>query len=253
MKRLVLVSTLFFWMTNTYGQKVFEKDFTRPEATEIWKPVPKIVTPGSGNAPPSDAIVLFDGTNLDAWVMAKDGTAAAWHLKDGVMTVNRDVGDIQTVQKFGDAQIHIEFQLPVDAKNSANPGNSGNSGVFVQERYEVQIFDSYQNSTPLYSNGQIGSLYKQAIPMANASSKTGEWNTFDIYYSAPRFRDNGTVEQPAYITVVHNGVLTLHHFEIQGTIKYIGIPQYEPHGNASLRLQGHGSEVSFRNIWIREL
>jgi hypothetical protein len=158
MKRLVLVSTLFFWMTNTYGQKVFEKDFTKPEATEIWKPVPKIVTPGSGNAPPSDAIVLFDGTNLDAWVMAKDGTAASWHLKDGVMTVNKDVGDIQTVQKFGDAQIHIEFQLPVDAKNNAEPGNSGNSGVFVQERYEVQIFDSYQNSTPLYSNGQIGSL-----------------------------------------------------------------------------------------------
>lgn len=234
------------------AQEVYQKDFTKPEATEVWEPKPKIVTAGIGNAPPSDAIVLFDGKDMNNWVMVKDSSASKWKMDKGTMTIDPTTGDIQTKQKFGDCQLHLEFRLPEDAKKGPRD-NAGNSGVFMQERYEVQIFDSYQNEVPLYSNGQVGSVYKQSIPMANASSKPGEWNSFDIYYTAPRFRYNGSVETPAFITLVHNGVLTLNHFEIQGTIKYIGIPAYEPHGKASIRLQSHGSPVSFRNIWIREL
>jgi hypothetical protein len=190
---------------------------------------------------------------MDHWVMAKDGTPSKWVLENGVMTVNVEEGDLDTKQKFGDCQLHVEFRIPPDSKNSTIATNAGNSGVFIQERYEVQIFDSYHNETNLYANGQIGSIYKQVIPMANASSKPGQWNSFDIYYTSPRFRDNGSLEKPAYITLVHNGILTLHHFEIQGTIQYIGIPKYELHGRASIRLQSHGSRVSFRNIWIREI
>ena len=253
MKKYLIIFIIFHFVATVNGQNIFEKDFTTPEATEIWEPTPRIITPGIEHGPPSDALVLFDGKNLDKWVMSKNGGPAEWTLNEGVMTIKTGVGDIQTLEKFGDCQLHLEFKIPENAKNSVNPNDAGNSGVFMQERYEVQIFDSYQNSTPLYANGQTGSIYKQVIPMANASSKTGEWNTFDIYYMAPRFRENGTVKIPAYITLVHNGVLTLNHFEIQGTIQYIGIPKYELHDRAAIKLQGHGSEVSFRNIWIREL
>jgi hypothetical protein len=235
------------------AQGPLSKDFTKPEATEIWEPKPKIVTPGANNAPPSDAIVLFDGRNMNSWVTEKDSSAVQWILSGGTMTAKPGSGSIKTKQKFGDCQLHIEFRLPADAKQSSHRDNAGNSGVFLQERYEVQIFNSYQNETPLYSNGQMGSVYKQVIPLVNATSKTGEWNTFDIYYTAPRFRDNGSLDTPAYITLVHNGVLTLNHFQIHGTIQYIGIPKYELHGKASIILQEHGSPVSFRNIWIREL
>jgi hypothetical protein len=251
----ILTLCFGFVISSSHAQEgsVFKKDFTKPEATEVWEPKPKIVTPGIGTLPPSDAIVLFDGKSMDKWVMAKDESPSRWILDKGVMTVKLGEGELQTKQKFGDCQLHVEFKIPADAKNSADRNNAGNSGVFLQERYEVQIFNSYQNETPLYANGQTGSIYKQVIPMANASSKPGEWDVFDIYYTAPRFRDNGSVEKPAFITLVHNGVLTLNHFEIHGTIQYIGIPKYELHDKASVRLQSHGSAVSFRNIWIREI
>lgn len=235
------------------AQSVFEKDFTKPQATEIWEPQPKFVSPGENNSPPSDAIVLFDGKGMENWVMAKDNGPAQWTAKDDIMTIKLGSGNLKTKQTFGDCQLHIEFKLPADVRETSDPNNAGNSGVFMQERYEVQIFDSYQNSTPLYSNGQMGSIYKQVIPLVNASSKNGEWNTYDIFYTAPIFRFNGSLEKPAYITVVHNDVLILNHFEIQGTIQYVGTPQYELHDKASIELQEHGSEVSFRNIWIREL
>ncbi|MEP6596554.1 MAG: DUF1080 domain-containing protein [Ginsengibacter sp.] len=250
-----ITAILCFAMFSSVAQNesVFKKDFTRPEATEVWTPMPKIVTPGAGTAPPSDAIVLFNGKHMDNWVMANDGSPSKWILEDGAMTVKIGAGDLKSKQKFGNCQLHIEFKIPADSKNSADHNNAGNSGVFLQERYEVQIFDSYNNETPLYANGQTGSIYKQAIPMANASGKPGEWNSFDIYYTAPHFRDNGSPEKAAYITVVHNGVLILNHFEIQGATEYIGIPKYELHDKASVRLQAHGSAVSFRNIWIREI
>jgi len=253
MKKLFCSLLMLVYCAAADAQNIFEKDYTKPEATEVAGPTPKIVTPGVGNTPPSDAIVLFNGKSLDNWVMSKDSGRCLWKLNDGIMTVALGSGDIQTKQKFGDCQLHVEFRIPANAKNSADHNNAGNSGVYMQERYEVQIFDSYNNESPLYANGQIGSIYKQVIPLANASSKPGDWNTFDIYYTAPKFRFNGTVEKPAFVTVVHNGILTLNHFEIQGTIQYIGIPRYELHDKAAIKLQGHGSEVSFRNIWIREL
>jgi hypothetical protein len=241
-----------FSLAAAQKESVFEKDFTKPEATEIWSPKPAIVTPGAGYAPPSDAIVLFDGMNMDNWLM-RDGSAPKWILENGTMTVKLGTGDLQTKQKFGDCQLHIEFKVPNDPKKIGESTNAGNSGVFMQERYEVQIFDSYKDHTPLYANGQTGSVYKQAIPMVNVSSKTGDWNTFDIFYTAPTFHNNGTLDKAAFITVIHNGVLILNHFKIQGSSSYIGIPKYEPHDKGSVRLQGHGSAVSFRNIWIREI
>lgn len=250
---LIICFCLAISSSKAQTKPVFKKDFTKPEATEIWEPKPKIVTPGIGTAPPSDAIVLFDGSSMNKWEMAKDKSAANWILDKGVMTAKPGSGALQTKQKFGDCQLHIEFRIPTDAKNSADRNNAGNSGVFLQERYEVQIFNSYNNETPLYANGQTGSIYKQVIPLVNASRKPGDWDVFDIYYTAPRFRDNGSIEKPAFITLVHNGVLTLNHFEIQGTIEYIGIPKYELHDKASVLLQEHGSAVSFRNIWIREI
>lgn len=253
MKRLLLFFYIFPVSVIATAQDISTKDFTKPQTTEVWEPRPRIVTPGTGTGAPSDAIILFDGKDMNKWMMVKDSSSAKWKLENGIMTIDPAAGDIQTKQKFGDCQLHIEFRLPADAKSSSNRDNAGNSGVFMQERYEVQIFDSYQNEVPLYANGQTGSIYKQVIPLANASSKPGEWNAFDIYYTAPRFRYNGSVEKPAYITLVHNGVLTLNHFDIQGTIQYIGTPRYEVHDKASLRLQCHGSAVSFRNIWIREL
>jgi hypothetical protein len=229
-----------------------QKDYSKPEATEVWGPTPKIVASGKEyGAPPSDAIVLFSGKNQDNWVSSKDGAASQWELQNGVLVTKKGAGNIQTQQKFGDCQLHIEFMM----YPGSDPGhlNEGNSGVYLQERYEVQIYDSHQDASKIYVNGQCGSLYKQAIPLVNTTKKRGEWNVYDIYYTAPKFRYNGTVEKPAYITVVQNGVLIINHFEIQGTIRHAGIPQYEPHGKASVMLQEHGAKVGFRNIWIREI
>lgn len=252
--KLSLISMLLSLSLWAVAQDPSSKDFSKPEATEAWTPVPVSLVPGVGMKPPSDAIVLF-GANGDEenWAMSKDGDDCQWSVQDNILTIKQGAGNLKTRQLFGDCQLHIEFMLPTDATSLAHPHDSGNSGVFFQERYELQIFDSYNNGTPIYANGQTGSVYKQAIPFVNASRKNGEWNTYDIYYTAPQFRENGSVKRPAYVTVVHNGVLILNHFEIQGTIKYIGIPQYEPHGKAAIELQEHGSEVSFRNIWIREI
>lgn len=231
------------------------KDYSKPEATEIWEPTPKIVVPGKEpNAPPSDAIVLFDGKNQSKWMASKDGSLSSWDLVNGVLLTKMGAGNIQTKQKFGDCQLHIEFLMyPSEAGAVKGHLNEGNSGVYLQERYELQIYDSHENASKIYVNGQCGTIYKQSIPLVNPTNKRGEWNIYDIYYSAPKFRYNGSVEKPAYVTVVQNGVLIINHFEIQGTIQHVGIPKYEPHGNASIMLQEHGAKVGFRNIWIREL
>ncbi|WP_337040547.1 3-keto-disaccharide hydrolase [Emticicia sp. 17c] len=232
----------------------FSQNFKIPETTEVWEPKPKLVVPGkTAGSAPSDAVMLFDGKSLDGWQHTKDNAPAKWTLKDGVMTAKNGTGEIRTKQEFGSFQIHVEFNMPLDAKKAGYP-NGGNSGVFLHGRYEVQIFDSYNNEVPIYANGMAGSIYKQVIPAANAMLKPGEWNTYDIIFTAPKFRYNGSVETPAYVTVLMNGVMVLNHFEIQGTIQYIGIPSYEYYsGKGPIALQEHGSEVSFRNIWIREL
>jgi hypothetical protein len=216
--------------------------------TEVWEPVPAKVTPGKNNRPPSDAIVLFDGTDLSNWTNHK-GDAPGWKIQDGAMTVVPKSGALVTKQKFGDCQLHIEFKIPIEKKGKGQ--DKGNSGVFLQKRYEVQVLDSYENIT--YSNGQAGSIYKQHIPMVNACLKPGEWQTYDIIFTAPRYNEDKTLKTPGYMTILHNNVLIHNHVELQGTIKWVGKPKYEYHGlKEPISLQDHGHPVSYRNIWIRE-
>jgi Domain of Unknown Function (DUF1080) len=224
---------------------------TDPKATEVWEPKPRVVTPGTtAQKAPSDAIVLFDGSQLNEFIATKDSSAAQWVInKDSTMTVKPGAGDIQTKREFGDCQLHIEFRAPVVVKGEGQ--GRGNSGIFLQNRYEVQVLDCYNNST--YPNGQTGSIYKQTIPLVNACRKPGEWQTYDILYTAPRFNSDGVRIAPGYVTVLHNGVLIQHHTEIKGTTEYIGLPQNKAHGKGPLKLQDHGDLVSYRNIWIREL
>lgn len=229
------------------------------EDTEIWSPVPPIVTIAKQNAAPSDAIVLFDGSSLDNWVNSKDGSEAVWKLnKDKSMSVARRASktgkkqnsSIKTKQHFGSMQLHLEWKSPkVDLQKKGQ--QRGNSGVFIQGRYEVQVLDN--NDNPTYSNGQVASIYKQVIPLAMASVPTGQWNSYDIIYHAPKFNSKKELTQAATITVLHNGILAIDHFEIKGPTKYIGIPEYKAHGKAPIMLQDHGNPVSYRNIWLREL
>lgn len=228
-----------------------QNDKRTPESTEVWEPQPKIVSTGEPGSPPSDAIVLFDGKNLDEWVSVEGGAPAKWTLKDGAITVAPGTKDIKTKKEFGDMQLHIEWRSPAVTDPSKVSQGRGNSGIFLQERYEVQVLDNYENKT--YINGQAGSIYKQQIPLANACKKPGEWQTYDIIYTAPRFDDNGRAIIPAHVTVIHNGVLLLNHATIWGSTQYIGFPLYEKHGKGAIRLQDHGNLVSYRNIWVREL
>lgn len=219
------------------------------EVTDVWEPVPPVVTPGVGTAPPSDAIILFDGTSLDNWV-DRNGNPAAWTVADGAMTVVPGTGDIWTKQGFGDVQLHLEWRTPDVIKGEGQ--GRGNSGVYLMGRYEVQVLDSYDN--PTYPNGQAASVYKQHIPLVNACRAPGEWQTYDIIFLAPRFSEDGRIAIPARITVIHNGVLVQNNVELWGSTRFIGLPQYEEHSmQEPLRLQDHGDLVSFRNIWVREL
>ncbi len=220
-----------------------------PELTEVWEPVPPKVTPGEQMAPPSDAIVLFDGTNLDEWESASGDGPAEWTVANGAMTVKPRTGSIVTKRKFGDCQLHIEWRAPTEIVGEGQ--GRGNSGVFLQNRYEVQVLDSYESRT--YSNGQAASIYKQSIPLVNAMRPPGEWQVYDIIYTAPRFNDDGMVTSPARVTVLHNGIVVQNNVEIRGATEYIGLPTYEAHGPDVIQLQDHGNPVSFRNIWIREL
>lgn len=198
--------------------------------------------------PPSDAIILFDGKNMDEWVHA-NGKAVEWTVADGALTVKPRSGDLQTKREFGDIQLHIEFRSPAQVQGEGQ--GRGNSGIFLQNQYELQVLDSYNNRT--YSNGQSGSIYKQTMPLVNASRPPGEWQTFDIIYKAPVFNADGVKVSSAYITVLHNGVLIHNNTEIKGTTPYIGLPQNPAHGKGPLKLQDHGNTTSFRNIWVREL
>ena len=225
---------------------------TEPEQTEFYEPVPPIVNPIGNNGAPSDAIVLFDGSDFDMWEMANDSSAVVWHLNDdGSMTVKDKTGDIQTKQKFGDVQLHVEWRSPAEIQREGQ--NRGNSGIFLSGLYEVQVLDNNDNDT--YVNGQVASIYKQHVPLAKASVPTGEWNTYDIIYHAPEFNSEGGKIKSGTITVIHNGVLVQDHVEIKGTTPYIGWPKNPAHGKRPLKLQDHGdnSRVSYRNIWVREL
>lgn len=225
---------------------------TKPEETEFYEPTVPRVEPSFEGSPPSDAIVLFDGTSLDGWVSSKDNSAANWILNDdGSMTVKNKAGDIETEQHFGDIQLHIEWRSPKDVNDKGQ--HRGNSGIFLNGLYELQVLD--QNDNPTYVNGQVGSIYKQHAPLAMASVPSGEWNTYDVIYHAPEFNAKGAKIKSGTITVLHNGVLIQDHVEIKGTTPYIGWPKNPSHGKGPLKLQDHGdnSRVSFRNIWVREL
>ncbi len=260
----LLVLLLFF---SCKAQKI-----TDPKLTEVWEPEPTMVTPGNYNTAPSDAIVLFDGKDLSQWqkpqFIRERGTveemndmvnkldanyvnpAADWTVEGGQITVKPGTGAIETKKAFGDFQLHIEFLNPVDTGKEGQ--GYSNSGVFMMSLYEIQILNSYKNRT--YSNGQSGCIYKQNPPLVNASRRPGEWQMYDIVFTAPRFKRDGSLDSPAYVTVFHNGVLIQNHFELGGPTAYIGKSRYFKHPEKMpLRLQDHGDLVRYRNIWIREL
>src|SRR5512146_3305537 len=233
----------------------------KPEETEIWSPVPAVVTPGAtDDAPPSDAIVLFDGKNLDQWVNAQTGEPAQWTVSDGLLTVKKapGIGNIQTKRTFKNFQLHIEWRIPENITGSSQA--RGNSGVFLastgpkDDGYELQVLDNYDN--PTYVNGQAGSIYKENPPLVNANRKPGEWQTYNVVWTAPTFNDDGSLKTPAYVTVFFNGVLVQNHFQLLGQSLYIGKPFYKKYDRAPIKLQAHGDKsepISFRNIWVREL
>jgi hypothetical protein len=231
----------------------------KPADTEVWKPEPKIVTPGATcGAPPSDAIILFDGKNLEEWVSAKDKSPAQWTVADGVMTVAKSAGNIETKRSFRNYQLHIEWRIPENITGSGQA--RGNSGVFLASTgpgdagYELQVLDSYNNKT--YVNGQAGSIYKQSPPLVNPNRKPGEWQTYDVVWTAPTFNPDGSLKTPAYVTAFFNGVLVQNHFELNGETLYIGKPFYKAFSSAPIKLQAHGDKsepISYRNIWVREL
>jgi len=256
MSSLPMLATLIVVASTAVAQTPVSSQ-PKPADTEVWKPVPAIVTPGRTNAdPPSDAVVLFDGKNLDAWATARDGSPAKWVVANGVFTVDKPSGDIRTKRSFTDYQLHVEWRVPENVTGSDQA--RGNSGVYLAwvngDGYELQVLDSYNNTT--YVNGQAASIYKQYPPLVNAMRKPGEWQTYDVVWTAPTFKADGSLATPAYVTAFHNGVLVQDHVALKGVTKYIGQPEYKAHGAAPILLQAHGDPsppLSFRNIWLREM
>ena len=208
------------------------------------RPIPPVVTPAAqpGGAP-SDAIVLFDGKDLSKW------QSPAWKVENGYVQVIPGKGDLVSKEKFGDVQLHVEWATPVVV--TGNSQGRGNSGVFLQDRYEVQVLDSYQN--PTYADGQAGAIYGQWPPLVNAARKPGEWQTYDIVFEAPRFQGEALIK-PAYLTVMHNGLLVQLHQPVLGPTVHRALAKYVPQPDEdSLKLQNHGNEVRYRNIWIRRI
>lgn len=233
----------------------------KPEDTEVYTPVPPVVTPGAAcpAPPPSDAIVLFDGSNQDQWVSTQDRNQPAnWNVHDGIWTVNKHAGNIETKRTFTNYQLHIEWRVPSDIEGEGQA--RGNSGVFLASLgkgdagYELQVLDSYKNKT--YVNGMAGSIYKQFIPLANPTRPPGEWNVYDVVWTAPTFNTDGTLKTPARVTVIFNGVLVQNNVELKGPTLYVGQPKYVAHGASPIKLQAHGDTskpISYRNIWVREV
>lgn len=257
MKNVILLTALaaaFISLTADAQEKQYPKpEPMRPGMSEFWTPQPKIITPGDAktNSAPSDAVVLFDGKDLSKWEQP-DGSAAAWIVKNGMVTVNKKSGNIQTKEKFGSFQLHLEWSVPVDIQGESQ--SRGNSGVYLQGKYEIQILDNYKNET--YANGMAGSIYKQTAPLANPMRKPGDWNVYDIIYTAPVFKEDGTYLYRPRVTIIMNGVVVQNNTEILGTTEYIGFPKTEKHGDGPILLQMHGDPskaISFRNIWIRKM
>jgi hypothetical protein len=204
---------------------------------------PPIIEPGKNvGDPPSDATILFSGTEVDEWHNGEN-----WSIQDGALVSGK--GMVTSKKKFGDCQLHIEWSAPTPAKGSGQ--GRGNSGLFLMGKYELQILDSYDNET--YYDGQAGAIYKQTPPAVNATRPPGEWNTYDVFWTAPKFKEDGSLDAPAYITAIHNGVLLLNHFALKGDTPFNRPPEYNAHAPVGpISLQDHGNPVRFRNIWVRE-
>lgn len=231
-----------------------------PRATEQWTPIPPRVRPARStpSPPPRGAIVLFDGKSLAEWVSTNTGGPAGWLVKDGTLTVDKRAGNIQTRRAFTNYRLHLEWRIPAEIQGSGQA--RGNSGVFLgatgpgDAGYELQILDSFAN--PTYVNGQAGAIYKQHPPRANPARPPGEWQTYDVIWTAPRFARDGSLASPARVTVRFNGVLVQNNAALSGETVYIGRPAYRAHGPLPIKLQAHGDPslpISFRNIWVRPL
>lgn len=254
MKKILLGICILFAFT-AKAQLWNPKDAEmKPGMTEMWEPEVKLVTPGENNMnAPSDAIVLFDGTSAmlnQNWVGDKND-APGWTVADNCVTVVQGAGNIRTKMVLEDMQLHIEWRTPAEVNPEMKSQNRGNSGIIMMGKYELQVLDNFNNRT--YRNGQAGSLYKQYAPLVNVCKKPGEWQTYDIIFTAPRFKPDSTVFTPARVTVLQNGVLVQNNVQLFGTTEYIGLPMYHFHGPEVLLLQNHNNEVSYRNIWVRKL
>ncbi len=263
MKKLLIISSMLLACMYASGQsqqpaKTAQTKYPEPEKmtpgmTEIWEPEVAIIQPGNTNMDaPSDAIILFNGSDVNSEWSDLQGNPTKWIVKDGSLISVRGAGMIKTKKTFGNFQLHVEWKTPSDVSGESQ--GRGNSGVFLQDLYEVQVLDSYNNRT--YRNGQAGSLYKQYPPLVNVCKKPGEWQTYDIIFTAPTFGSDTTVyATPPRATVLHNGVLVQNNSVLRGPTEYIGIPEYfiKKHNPGSIQLQDHGNPVSYRNIWIREL
>jgi hypothetical protein len=218
------------------------------------RPQPRVITPGTpstqetpGKAP-SDAVVLFDGTDLSRW---RSGNGpAVWKVEDGSLITGAGTGVLSSRDEFGDCQIHVEWSAPTPPKGRDQ--GRGNSGIIIMGRYEVQVLDCFENQT--YPDGQTAAIYGQYPPLVNACRPPGQWQTFDIIFTAPKFKADGSLESPAYETVLHNGVLVHNHTAVIGAMVYRDLAKYTPHGpKGPLVLQDHGNPVRYRNIWVRPI
>jgi|SRR5690606_28239214 len=243
--KIQLGSTLLF-LALSLGSMAQTK--FKPEDTEFYSPKPPVVR--LENQVPNDAIILFDGTNLDQWVSRNNPQQPAiWTVENRILTVKPKTGDIQTKQVFEDFQLHAEWKSPEMIKG--NGQGRGNSGIFLQGLYEIQVLDNDDN--PTYVNGQAGSIYKQRPPLAEVRATEDGWHYYDIVYKAPRFNKDGILISKGSVMVLHNGILIQNNTQIEGTTEYIGLPKIQAHGAGPIILQDHGDLVNFRNIWIRPL
>lgn len=266
MKNKILITIISFSISQFgFAQEPdWEQLYKESQKTEVYEPVPPKVDAGkSYGEVPSDAIVLFDGSTLEKWTYDNPQNPENWSVENGVLTVNKKAGSLTTKDTYLDYQLHLEYRIPEDITGEGQ--SRGNSGIFLaylgldetglfEEGYEIQILDNYNNQT--YVNGQVGSIYKQSVPLANASKKPGEWQSYDIIWKAPRFKEDGTLKLPASVTALHNGILVQDNYELTGITPWIGSPSYRMHGPSPIRLQAHGDPsepISFRNIWLREL
>lgn len=242
----------FFCAAVLWAGPVSAQVDTRWPQHSLDRPQPLAVDPGPGALPvppPKDAVVLFDGGGLSKWAQA-DGKPAAWIVRDGYFEVRPGSGQLVSRDSFGDVQLHIEFMSPSPPRGTGQ--GRGNSGVFLMNKYEMQVLDSYQNTT--YPDGQAGAMYGQFPPLVNASRPPGAWQSYDIIFHGPRFDSSGRLTRPATVTALHNGILVQDDVTLTGPVGHYVRPPYEAHPEKlPLGLQDHGNPVRFRNIWLREL